>query len=312
MTLSRADIASAQRGSIPIEGYSAKVNDRVIMVSDVMALVRPREEELRLKMDGEELREKLSESFDRALNTLIERALILEEFSTMEGEIPDKAIDDQMNQIIAERFGNDRSEMLKALQEEHMSFEDWREQVKDQLIISVMRRQAVYNKVSLSPNAARENYNQNIGNYTEEAEVKLRMITVAQGTSPEEAAEQEAKIKNARGRVTFGDNFIAVAKEISEGSKSKKGGDWGWIKINDLRPELSEIARKLPVGHISEIISVGDKYYLLLVEDRRDERCVPFEEVREELEQELRRDETNRIYNEWTARLREKHFVQIF
>ena len=312
MTLSGASAASAQRGSIPIEGYSAKVNDRVIMVSDVMALVRPLEEQLRLKMDGDELREKLFESFDMALNSLIERALILEEFSTKEGEIPDKAIDDHMNQIIAERFGNDRSKMLKALQEEHMSFEDWREQVKDQLIIGVMRRESVYNKVSLSPNAAREKYNQDITTYTKQAEVKLRMITVGKGTSPEEAAEKEAKIKDARGRVTFGDNFIAVAKDVSEGSKSKKGGDWGWIGLNDLRPELSEIARKIPVGHVSEIISAGDNFYLLLVEERRDEGRVPFKDVREELEQELRRNETNRIYNEWTARLREKHFVQVY
>ena len=304
--------AAAQRGSIPIEGYSAKVNGRVIMVSDVMALVRPIEEQARLKLDGDELREKLSESFDMALNKLIERALILEEFSDKEGEIPAKVIDDQMSQVIAERFGNDRSKLLKALQEEHMSLEDWREQVKDQLIIGVMRRESVHNKVSLSPNAAREKYDQDIAKYTKQAEVKLRMITVGKGTSPEEIAEKEAKIKDARGRVTFGDNFIAVAKDISEGSKSKKGGDWGWIGINDLRPELSEIARNIPVGHVSEIISAGDNYYLLLVEERREERRAPFEEVRETLEQELRRIETNRIYNQWTDRLREKHFVKVY
>ena len=304
--------AAAQRGSIPIEGYSAKVNGRVIMVSDVMALVRPIEEQARLKLDGDELREKLSESFDMALKKLIERALILEEFSDKEGEIPAKVIDDQMSQVIAERFGNDRSKLLKALQEEHMSFEDWREQIKDQLIIGVMRRESVHNKVSLSPNAAREKYDQDIAKYTKQAEVKLRMITVGKGTSPEEIAEKEAKIKDARGRVTFGDNFIAVAKDISEGSKSKKGGDWGWIGINDLRPELSEIARNIPTGHVSEIISAGDNYYLLLVEERREERREPFEEVRETLEQELRRIETNRIYNQWTDRLREKHFVKVY
>ena len=301
-----------QQRTIPIEGYAAKVNDRVIMVSDVMALVRGTEARLRSSFTGDELREALAEAYQDAVNSLIERELILEEYEEREGQIPEQAVEDHMSQVLAERFNNDRGALLKALQQEHLSYDEWREQIKEQLIISVMRRSAVIDKVSLSPNEAREVYETNIEDYRTPAQIKLRVITVSKGTTDEEQKTQAGLIKEAEARIKSGEEFSAVAAALSEGRKAKLGGDWGWIPSSDLREELAKVVRQLDMGRVSPIVAAGNNFYLLLVEGRKAETVIPLEEVREELEQELRRAEIMRIQDEWTQRLRNKHFVQVY
>ncbi|NCC52286.1 MAG: hypothetical protein EOM20_13865, partial [Spartobacteria bacterium] len=66
--------------NIPIDGYAAMVNDRVITVGDVLMQLQPVELQLRELYEGIELEKKLEEAYADARQNLIERALILEEF----------------------------------------------------------------------------------------------------------------------------------------------------------------------------------------------------------------------------------------
>ena len=281
-----------------VEKYAAAVNDRVILLSDVLAQMRPLEARLRARYQGEELREKLESLYQESLNAVVDRALILEEFETLEIEIPERAIDDQMQVIIRERFNNDRSEMFEALAEEQMTLERWRLKLMEQLVIGLMRRDHVFENITLSPNAASDLYEERRESYFSPSQDKLRMITIAKGKTNEDLVKQVEKIKNARQRVKRGEAFDGVARELSEGTKADKGGDWGWRNPAELREELAEAIKDLPVGQVSDIIDAGEKYYLVLVEDRKEENQIPLEDVREELEKELREREGERIHED--------------
>ena len=290
--------AAAESRVVPIEGYAALVNDRVILASDVRQL-----------MSGEVS----ARAYRDALDTLIDRELILAEYAKKGVELPEQAINEQVDQIVAERYGGDRSRLLAQLRDLHLSYTEWRRQIKEQLVVAVMRREAVFDKVSLPPGAARQLYAERIDEYRTPAGVKLRMITVAGGTNEVDQAEKAARMAEARRRVQAGEDFAVVAREVSEGAKAADGGDWGWRPARGhFSNELDEAIARLGIGQLSDIVSVGGSLYLVRVEDRRPERVVAFDEVREDLETELRRAEMERIQNEWTARLREKHFVKIF
>lgn len=311
LLLAAAAQEAAARG-VPVDGYAAVVNKQVITVGEVLALIQPVRLQLEGTCEGPELEAKLKEAFRMGLNALIERSLILEEFAALGGELPDRIIDDQTSQVIAERFHNDRAEFLKALAEERVTLDEWREQTKNRLIVNILRRREVTDRVMVSPRAVRELYESRREKYLLPEQVQLRTIVLHQGATPEDQAAKRAEADGLRAKAMGGDDFAALAKSSSEGSKAAEGGDMGWVEPKALRPELAQAVARLEAGGISDVIDAGEEFYILKVEARKNESIVPFDEARPAIEEELRRKEEDRLFKAWIGRLRNKYYVKIY
>lgn len=307
-----ASAACAFAESLPVEGYAAAVNDRVILVSDVMNQVRRQEQRLRTTDPGSITEEAIDRMYKEALDLLIERALILEDFEAQEGALPDRAADEHIETILREQFNNDQQKLHQALADEEMTIAEWRDDLKDEMIVSALRRQVVFNNVSVSPGEVRRAYEDRVDTFTTPAQVKLRIISVAKGTSREEMLAQAAIIKEARSRITFGEPFETVARELSEGRRADAGGAWDWTPIDDLRTELADVARTLEIGALSRGLVGGDNLYLMVVVDRKAEEHQSFESVRDGIEDELRRAQGEKLHAEWIARLKKSNYVKIY
>jgi len=305
------DAMDAPPRVIPVEGYAALVNDRVILVSDVLIALAPTEAKLRKTFHGQELMKRISAAYDRTLTNLVDRALILEEFAEKDATLPERAVKDRMGEMIRDRFQN-RTELLHVLTAERTTLDEWKEQVKEQLIIQLMQRDNILNNLALSHGDSRVLYEDHRDRYFTPSKVKLWMITIARGTTKEETQEQVGKIEMAHSRLKDGAEFSEVARDLSEGSKARRGGDWGWRNPDELRPEIAEAIKKTPTGEVSEIVKAGSKFYLYFIEKRKSEKIVPFAEARQELERELRNREMERLSEEWMSRLRKKYFIKVF
>jgi peptidyl-prolyl cis-trans isomerase D len=98
-----------------------------------------------------------------------------------------------------------------------------------------------------------------------------------------------ARATGARARVTGGESFASVAKELSEDPRTKaKGGALGWRSITSIvgGPDVSAAAVDLPDNTVSEIITTPRGFYLLWIEARR-EGDLAFDDVKYELAETL-------------------------
>ncbi len=66
-----------------------------------------------------------------------------------------------------------------------------------------------------------------------------------------------------------GARFSAVAQQFSQSATAAVGGDIGWVRPDQLSPELGKAVSQLRPGELSAPVRVGGGYYLLLVVDRR-------------------------------------------
>lgn len=296
---------------VPVDGYAAIVHDKIITIGEVMAYMRPVDAQLRQAYEGEELQKKLMEAFVKSRETLIEERLIIQDFESRELNIPEQLIDERIQTIVHERFDDDRSAFLEALATQRMTQEEMRKQVREGLILMISRRQEVVDRVDVSPTAIQENYQANLDRYREPGKIKLRMIMINQGKTPEEQAVKRREIDEILQQLKGGKDFAALAKETSEDNKAQYGGDWGWLEAQNLRAELAEAAMELTPGELSEVIELDGGMYILLVEDRKDPSVAPLEEVRAQIERELSIKEEERLYNAWINRLREKYYIQV-
>ena len=298
----------------PDDGYAAIVNERVITVGDVREFTQAGDLQMRDEFAGEELKRRRQELFNNARDLLIEQALIVEEFKTLGGQIPDRVVDDRIKEFIYERFENDRAKFLAALAEDQITLDEWRTRVRERLIVTLLRRQEVTDRVKVTPAALLNAYEARAAEWTVPARVKLRLIVIRLPENADAALveEQRQLAIRARGRILAGEPFADVAREVSQDSKAASGGDWGLRVPGDFSEPLRSAIEGQPVGEVGELVETPEALYLAYIEERQPARVRPLDEVRPELELALRQAEADRLYQRWIERLKRKFFVQVF
>ena len=300
--------ASAQTSldRLPIDGYAATVNERIITIGDVRRAIQQMDLTLRTRYAGAELARKREQLFLSGLDQLIDQYLIIEEYKTLGLQIPERLVDDEINQIVLNDFDGDRAAMLEDLAGRQMTIEEWRDIIRDGIIIRTMRSREVGERAVVTPQQVVDAYEQRKDKYREPAGVYLRLIFQNSGAQAEQTL---AGMKKLREEIVAGKPFADVAKETSQDPSAVNGGDWGWVDPAQFRDELKNPLLALPPGGVSEVIETPDGLYLLYVEKKRDETVKSFEDVRGEIEKDLRRIQIDELAQAWLERLRKKYPV---
>jgi peptidyl-prolyl cis-trans isomerase SurA len=89
--------------------------------------------------------------------------------------------------------------------------------------------------------------------------------------------QQEEDVRRLAERLTEqmkqGARFSAVAQQFSQSATAAVGGDIGWVRAEQLSPELGKAVAQMRPGELSPPIRTGSGFYLLLVLDRRSGRA---------------------------------------
>ncbi len=89
---------------------------------------------------------------------------------------------------------------------------------------------------------------------------------------------------NARQRLAEGEPFTKVAAEVSVALSAQKGGEVGWVALDEIEPEvLRRAVATLQVGQVSMPILIKGKSYIVMVKDKQPGQVKPFEEVKEDI-----------------------------
>lgn len=139
-------------------------------------------------------------------------------------------------------------------------------------------------------------------------QVRLRLIQATLPRAPEEGADPAAKaayeaarkaaratIDKAAARLAAGDDFRAIARELSEDrATARRGGDYGWVSIegtgSGLEALIDEAARELEPGAVSKILEGEDGLYLIRVDAVREGDVAEEEALRELAEEAVIRE----------------------
>ncbi len=302
---------SAGARTLFADGYAAVVNDRVITVGDVLRMVQPADRRAAMSLRDERLRESLDQNYKDGLQALIDRELILAEARRRELDLQDPMVDGQVNQIIRERFDDNRTAFLAALASDGVSYPEYREQIRDDLRVMLLRRQEVGDRVLVSPAVVRAAYDAAIDKYREPEQVHVRLLVIRRGATEPEAAAKLELARTVRKRIDKGEPFATVARELSEGPKAAAGGDLGWVKPSDLRKELAAVIASLKPGQTGPVVDVGDEYHIVHLEARREASVKALTDVGPEIERELSRAEAEKRTEDWMSSLRTRHYVRI-
>jgi peptidyl-prolyl cis-trans isomerase SurA len=312
-----AMVAAACSAVLPLraelaDGVKAVVNDTVITYSQVHDLIGPTLDTLQQQYAGQPaaLQQKLNDLLRDGLDQLVERQLILRSFNTEGYQLPDSVVDQLVQDRIRERYYGNRITLMKTLQAQGMTFDQFRKEIREQYIISALRSKNVSQEIIISPYKVETYYLAHQDEFKVQDEIKLRMIDLKKS-----AADDTNTVKLAReilAKIKEGATFAEMASVYSQGSQQKQGGDLGWYETSKLRKELADAAAALKPGQVSDVIDTPDFCYLILVEQAHPAHVKPLTEIRDDIEKTLRIQEQARLEKQWIDGLKKKTFVRYF
>jgi parvulin-like peptidyl-prolyl isomerase len=300
-----------------VDGVAAIVNDKVITYSEIQEFVQPLLPQLRRSFSGTDLVEAVRKAQLDALNTLIERALILHEFKKKGYILPENAVDNQITDIIANDYNNDRSAFVKSLETQNMTLSQFREKVRERIIVQAMANRKRQEQLFISPFKMEQYYKTHLEDFKIPDQIKLRMLVIKRtpnpgATGPVTDDPRRRLAEEIHSKLKAGDSFESLAKLYSEGSEKEKGGDWGWVGRDSLRQELNAIAFALKAGEHSGVIETPDGFYILFVEDVKVAHVQPLAAVRDEIEKILLEEQRSKMQEDWVKQLRAKAYIKMF
>jgi peptidyl-prolyl cis-trans isomerase SurA len=315
-TLSLLFVLTSTTHAERVDGVAATVNGRVITKSDVKAQVAVQEKMLSViyandtaKRDSEIARVRRE-----ALDALIERELILAEFETKGGAMRPEYVEDDINNIVREQFGGDRSKFIAELTKAGLTLNRFRESREKMMVVQYMRSQLDTRMNLFKPSEVVNYYNKNDAEFREPGAVNIRTITIPKySPEPEATLETQRKLaEEIRTKIVNGGDFAALAKAYSQDSKAPDGGAWGWVDETSIRAQYAQAARSMKPGQVTPVIEDVAAFVLVKLEDLKLGKKKPLEEVRAGIEKILRMEAGKAEQDAWVEGLKKGAVIRKF
>ena len=127
--------------------------------------------------------------------------------------------------------------------------------------------------------------------------------------APLSEAQARAKAEALRDRIRAGEDMATLAKKESEHPTAPKGGDFGFVRRNQLSPQIDKVIFSLEPKQVSSPVRDRFGYFILQVEEKRAQ---PLEDARGVIENELRQQKLGgalgKVQAEYPAKLNPDYF----
>ncbi|MBL0941429.1 MAG: peptidylprolyl isomerase [Alphaproteobacteria bacterium] len=71
-------------------------------------------------------------------------------------------------------------------------------------------------------------------------------------------------------QLRHGANFSMIAQQFSHSASASRGGDIGWMPINQLEKPIQKIVRIMDPGNVSQVIKMQNAYHIVMLRNRRE------------------------------------------
>ncbi len=166
----------------------------------------------------------------------------------------------------------------------------------------------------VSDEEAKKFYDENTKQFEQPETVRANHILylVPEGATDEVLKEKEAAAKKALERAKKGEDFTALAKELSEEPGAKEsGGDLNFFTKEQMVPEFANAAFAMKVGEISEPVKSQFGYHIIKVTDKKPAGTMKFDEVKPKLVAFLENQKQQKAVTELIDKVRKEADIKI-
>jgi peptidyl-prolyl cis-trans isomerase SurA len=296
-----------------VEQIIAKVNGDIITTTDLSRARKQLIEELKQRGADAAAAEKVIADRDRdILRDRIDNLLLVQKGKdssiNVDGEISKYVADVQTRLKVA-----NQEDLAKIIQEQTgQSFEDWKSEMRNNMITQRVVRQEVGSKVNIKKEDVRKYYDEHKNEFIREEEVYLReILLLTENKKPEEIAAIEKKAKDLVARAKKNEKFATLVRENSESPTAKEDGDIGWMKRGSLNKQIEDLVFAGGRNFVTDPIKLPNGFLILRVEEVHKAGQAELEEVENEVMEKLYMPRFQPAMREYLTKIRYDAFIEI-
>lgn len=264
--------AQAQSRSTPVrtgDYIVAVVNQELVTASELQARIsRVRDDAARQRASlppEDQLRREV-------LDALIDERVQLTHARDSGTRIDDADLDRAVNNVAVQNQIT-MAQLRDRLRREGIDYARFRSNVRDQMLTERVREREVQARIRVTDAEIDAFLDQRraAASATSEYNIAQILVTVPEGASADEIARRRERAETAKKRVTSGESFEAVARELSEDANRAAGGVIGLRSADRLPDVFVDVVKKLNGGDVApELLRTGAGFHVLKLVEKKE------------------------------------------
>jgi peptidyl-prolyl cis-trans isomerase SurA len=296
-----------------VDRVVAVVNNDIILLSDVEKALAPYIKNIRERhLPGPTEAQVLSRAREEILDNLINEKLATQRASALGLAVDDGEVDAALEEMKKSMLYSDES-FRAFLSESGYSLDEYREQIKNQILKSKLLRQEIRSKTVVTTEEIADYYQGRQDEFSQGTLYHLKhiiMLAPAETDAAERAAVR-TKMEEIYQSLKGGAPFEALAIQYSQSSFAKDGGDLGRFAEDDLAPELKEAITTTEEGDITPIIETKLGYQIFYVASIIKNEGGLDSDLSEKIREKLYNDKMDEKFKLWIKSLRDSAHIKI-
>lgn len=261
------------------------------------------------------------------LRDLIDQQLLLQKGNEL-GITADTDVVKRLDQIRQQMHAESMEDLEKAAQAQGVSFEDFKQNLKNGIITQKVIQQEVGGHITITQQQIQQYYDQHKAELERPEQIRLSEILIStqkapavktekgktalpEPTDPELVAAAQKKADSIYTQLQTGAKFADVAKSNSDGPTAQAGGDLEYFKRGVLSKELEDKVFALKAGEFTPPIRTNQGWVILEVTEHQTAGVPPLKDVAMQIQERLYMQQMTPALRDYMTKLREDAYIDI-
>ena len=309
-----------------VEEIIARINNSIVTRADL----RRSREQLLAEMHQQDPNATPQDEKDREkdlLRDLIDQQLLLQKGEEL-GINADTEVVKRLDELRKQMHAESMEELEKAAQAQGISFEEFKQNMKNSIITQRVIGQEVGGHISVTQQEIQQEYDQHKAEMERPEQVRLSEILISTQTappvktekgkevlpeapSPETVAKAQAKADQVYAMLQKGAKFDDLAKQYSDGPTSAVGGDLEYFKRGTLSKELEQQVFAMKTGDYTQPIRTNQGFVILKVTEHTPAGVPPLKDVEGRIQEKIYMTKMQPALRDYLTKLREDAYIDV-
>jgi peptidyl-prolyl cis-trans isomerase SurA len=322
-----AQTQAAAGSDTVVEEIVARVNNSIITRADMRKARQELYAEAQQQPDQAAAQQTAKEHEKDLLRDLIDQQLLLNKAQDL-GITADTELVKKLDELRKQMHADSMEDMEKAAQAQGISFEDFKQNLKNNILTQRVIGQEVGGHITVTNAEIQQYYDQHKNEMERPEQVRLSEILISTQTpdavkndkgenalpdtpSPELVARAQAKAEQVYDMLKKGGKFDDLAKKYSNGPTSSIGGDLEYFKRGTMSKELESKVFDMQAGQYTEPIRTNQGFVILKVTEHQTGGIPPLKDVESQINEQIYVQKMQPALRDYLTKLREDAYIDI-